>query len=62
MSLHSEQKLMFLGLLEVGFYIVNRMELALVKLFTLPELANDSVGTFFSLESQLLNIYQHNTE
>ena len=53
---------MFLGLLEVGFYIVNRMELALVKLFTLPELANDSVGTFFSLESQLLNIYQHNTE
>ena len=38
---------MFLGLLEAGFYIVSRMELALVKLFTLQELANDSFGTFF---------------
>ena len=48
-SLHSEQELMFLGILEAeaGFNIVSRMELALVKLFTLQELANDSVGTFF---------------
>ena len=46
-SLHSEQELMFLGLLEAGFYIVSRMELALVKLFTLQELANYSFGTFF---------------
>ena len=39
---------MFLGILEVGFYIVSRMELALVKLITLQELTNDSIGTVFS--------------
>lgn len=53
----------FLGISKAGCYTIGSMKLAVVGLFALQKLVDYSIGAFFfSLETQLLNICQCNTE